>query len=398
MQIRKVNCCNYSTFTFLAPDIVALPNCADHSIELCRIGNVLDDSMAPSDIETVSILRLPRLGKEHSIVQITCRSEPKMTNASRDAPGFRSTEPFHLNPENAIVIFNIMTHDSHGFHECLTLIVHTAALLSVLSDSLRTAADDSLPASSPSALVPECHGTGALPLEGVPETIDDTHRAGPASPRRIPWARWGPRACRFLETSFSASRWITTTCGQRYVTVDEDPMEDNSTRSNIVVYDFNPHTVRRLATLHRRKRRRQLRGHWEVTLPEGEVVAGSAAVDNFLSWSRSDDAALIPFTDPHTKVIGQIQCEPTELMAGYALEYRIFDEPVRTSLPYAQMSSFETYAYGAVLLDRNVIIGVKVRRVCIVMHAPYRTDGLAVVESRGRYSGAGDTFYPDGPS
>ena len=40
--------------------------------------------------------------------------------------------------------------------------------------------------------------------------------------------------------------------------------------------------------------------------------------------------------------------------------YRIFDEAVKTSLPYAQLSSFETFAYGAVLLDSNMIIGVKV--------------------------------------
>ena len=164
------------------------------------------------------------------------------------------------------------------------------------------------------------------------------------------------------------------------MTVEEDPIEDDARSSTIVVYDFNPHTVRRLAAAHRKKRRR-LRGYWDVTLPEGELAVGSGVgvgvgggfgggggeggmgtgtATTTATLARFEGGVLIPFTDPMTRVIGQIQCEPTELMAGYAMEYKIFDEVVRTSLPYAQLSSFETFGYGAVLLDRNMIIGVKV--------------------------------------
>ena len=59
-------------------------------------------------------------------------------------------------------------------------------------------------------------------------------------------------------------------------------------------------------------------------------------------------------------MIGQIQCEPT-VLTSIPADYKIFEETVRTALPYVQLSSYETYGYGAVLLDRNVIIGVKVR-------------------------------------
>ncbi|TBU42890.1 hypothetical protein BD309DRAFT_865364 [Dichomitus squalens] len=335
LQLRGIDCPSYSTFTFLAPDIIALPNCTDNAIELCRIGARPGKDGKPLELQTSCILQLPRLGTGHSIAQVTCRSEPKMTNATRNARPFRSKEPFHLNPKNAIVIFNVMTHDSHGFHECLTLIVHTASLLSALS------------AKKPPTISIFVDG---IPIAGLSDLPSDDPTP------RIPWAQWGPRSCRWLETSFGASRWITTTCGQRYVTVEEDPIEDDSTRSTIVVYDFNPHTVRRLAAAHRKKRRR-LRGYWDVSLPEGELAVGS--VEGVATFARLEDAVLIPFTDPKTRVIGQIQCEPTELMAGYATEYRIFDETVRTSLPFAQLSSFETFAYGAVLLDRNMIIGVK---------------------------------------
>ncbi|KAI0755315.1 hypothetical protein C8Q80DRAFT_1144245 [Daedaleopsis nitida] len=343
LQSREINCPNFATFVFLTPDVVVLPNCADNTIELCRVGDIPEDPSTPVQVPTACVLQLPRLGRGHSISQITCRSDPKMTKTTRHAPAFASNEPFYISPENAIVIFNVMTHDTQGFHECLTLIVHTAALLAILQSPPVPISDG-----------PSEHN--ALLLSGVPESSNEPRlELLPGSPPQLPWMQWGPRTCRWLETSFNASRWITTTCGQRYATVEEDDMEDGTTRSTIVVYDFNPHTVRRLAALHRRKRRR-LRGRWDVSLPDGEVVPGSLSPPGPLG---SGDATLIPFTDPHTRVIGQIQCEASELQAGYVIEYRTFEQPVRTSLPYAQMSTYDTFAYGAVLLDRNFVIGVK---------------------------------------
>ncbi|KAI9057481.1 hypothetical protein FKP32DRAFT_1350242 [Trametes sanguinea] len=388
LQYRGMDCPSYSTFTFLSPDVIALPNCTDNTIELCRISSTsLEPGERIKELQSSCILQLPVLGRGHSIAQVTCRSEPKMTKTTRNAPAFKSTEPFHLRPEDAVVIFNVMTHDSQGFHECLTLITHTAALLRILDDH---------PYVSTSVLLPEAPRPipRPLPSEDSPATQNDANgqplpppaeppsasfKDTPTGPPRLLWAEWGPQICRFLEASFGASRWITTTCGQRYVTVEEDPIDDDSMHSTIVVYDFNPHNVRRLAMQHR-KRRRLLRGYRPsdlggpgsdylpqpavgpgaglepgmgvgVGIGQGAHVEGSAA--------RMDHVSLIPFTDPMTRVIGQIQCEPTELMAGYAMQYRIFDEHVRTSLPFAQLSSYKTYGYGAVLLDRNMVIGVK---------------------------------------
>ncbi len=372
LQLRGIDCPSYSTFTFLAPDIIALPNCTDNAIELCRIGAEPGTSGQPLELQTSCVLQLPRLGSGHSIAQVTCRSEPKVTNVTRYARAFHTRDPFHLNPENAIVIFNVMTHDAHGFHECLTLIVHTASLLSVLA--------------SKESPIPEA------PAPGQPFVFGQSGLPPSDRPRSVPWILWGPRCCRWLETSFGASRWITTTCGQRYVTVEDDPIEDDARSSTIVVYDFNPHTVRRLAAAHRKKRRR-LRGYWDVTLPEGELAVGSG--EGVATFTRLEGGVLIPFTDPKTRVIGQIQCEPTELMAGYAMEYRIFDEAVMTRLPYAQLSSFETFGYGAVLLDRNMIIGVKVRyqRLLGCGLESLSMNVRCVVERFRRYQGVGDTFH-----
>ncbi|KAI0771127.1 hypothetical protein BD413DRAFT_551165 [Trametes elegans] len=406
LEIRGLDSPSYSTFTFLSPDIIALPNCAENTIELCRITATSIDT-PPKQLATSCVLQLPSLGRGHSIAQVTCRSEPKMMNTNRYAPAFRSTEPFHLKPEDAVVIFNVMTHDNQGFHECLTLIVHAAALLRIFDSHTACAAAPGHPpgvpvASSSSQLPPHLHPEpSGLP---APVPTDASGPAPPPGPPRIAWAAWGPHICRWLEASFGASRWITTTCGQRYVTVEEDPIDDDSLRSTIVVYDFNPHNVRRLAAQHR-KRRRVLRGRVldAFDAPEAHLgllgpvpggvapgavgtagVAGGAATEAdpgtgatgatvgaganvhpeaaaaaAVAAARMDHASLIPFTDPATRVIGQIQCATTELMAGYAMQYRIFDETVRTSLPFAQLSSYKTYAYGAVLLDRNLVIGVK---------------------------------------
>ncbi|KAH9890078.1 hypothetical protein C8Q73DRAFT_736647 [Cubamyces lactineus] len=378
LQIRGLDCPSYSTFTFLAPDVIALPNCADNTIELCRIeSTALAEKAPPQQLKTSCILQLPSLGHGHSLAQVTCRSEPKATKTVRNAAAFRSSEPFHLKPENAVVIFNVMTHDSQGFHECLTLIVHSAALLRVLDQQIALNTPIRYPEVPPSPFKAPPNPTfdeKGLPTPPSPDP--PAPPSAPLEPPRLPWAQWGPNICRWLEVSFGASRWITTTCGQRYVTVEEDPIDDDSMRSTIVVYDFNPHNVRRLAAQHRR-RRRYLRGYrpGELSGPGSELfstaglpgVGGAGAygmgigagLDTEGSAARMDHVSLIPFTDPATRVIGQIQCEPTELMAGYAMQYRIFDEPVRTSLPFAQLSSYKTYAYGAVLLDRNMVIGVK---------------------------------------
>ncbi|KAH9851606.1 hypothetical protein C2E23DRAFT_829886 [Lenzites betulinus] len=411
LEIRGLECPCYSTFTFLSPDVIALPNCAENTIELCRIESTSIDA-PPRQLRTSCVLQLPRLGRGYTIAQVTCRSEPKMRNTTGSARAFRSPEPFHLKPADSVVIFNVMTHDSQGFHECLTLIVHTAALLQIFDAEIAGMAllhYTDIPASS--FCLPSVPKVEADIIASPTPAIADLPERPPGDYPRISWAQWGPNVCRWLEASFGASRWITTTCGQRYATVEEDPIDDDLTRSTIVVYDFNPRNVHRLAARHRRRRRRLPTGFRDVDLigpasefqpmfyfppfTGGDVLPGPgvAAAAGFALAAQlapgadagvgagvdmgpgvavgpgevapetratiSEYASLIPFTDPETRVIGQIQCEATELMAGYSPQYRIFDETVRTALPYAQLSSFNTYAYGAVLLDKSMVIGVK---------------------------------------
>lgn len=71
----------------------------------------------------------------------------------------------------------------------------------------------------------------------------------------VPWADWAPPIVFCIDLGGSVpSRWITTTCGQRFVVLpgpvddeDLDQPDDDLRRkpSNIVVFDFNPHNVRK---------------------------------------------------------------------------------------------------------------------------------------------------------
>lgn len=134
-QVRGIDCPNYSTFTFLAPDVIALPDCERNTIELCKIGQRPISSSSPLTLEPACVLQMPKLERGRAIAQVTCRSEPKTTRTTPHASAFRSKEPFHVDPERTIVIFNVMTHNEQGFHECLTLVAHTASLLAIVNEN-----------------------------------------------------------------------------------------------------------------------------------------------------------------------------------------------------------------------------------------------------------------------
>lgn len=397
----------FNSFVLLSPDTVALPIIPSNSIEICNFAEELaappplspvtksSDTECPQPdvplLKTTCTLELPPLQHGALVLRMTCRCEPNPLGPTTSAANVDTLTPFYSDPTRAIMILHLHVRLPLTTTRVYTMLVHRASLLEVARDAIEararartnaesrpsptTSASGQVSPSLPfvAAFQPNIHAPNFNPVLAPfshgdvddDDQDDDDDDEVAEEPPSVPWAEWGPQHTRWFQDEFPGTRWITTTCGQRYVTVEEDPIEDDARSSTIVVYDFNPHTVRRLAAAHRKKRRR-LRGYWDVTLPEGELAVGSGG-DGVGTFARLEGGVLIPFTDPRTRVIGQIQCEPTELMAGYVMEYRIFDEAVRTCLPYAQLSSFETFGYGAVLLDRDMIIGVKVR--CIRISA-----------------------------
>ena len=134
------------------------------------------------------------------------RAQP---NRHRPAPHPASpvpppSRPFRDKATDAIVLFNLLIEDSepimrHVFPEMhpFTFIVHRRALIAQIP---RTAAADA------STLVP-------------------------------PWSAWGEPVTRWFDSDPGSIRWITTTAGQRAVTME------GRKPTPIIVRDFNPHAV-----------------------------------------------------------------------------------------------------------------------------------------------------------
>ena len=112
-------------------------------------------------------------------------------------------------------------------------------------------------------------------------------------------------------------RWITTTAGQRAIT-----MED-STPTPIIVRDFNPYAVHS-ALAQVAKSGRSQRCNWSEQLPNGNRMA--------------------------------LKTEDSVLLAG-----TVFNEDVRSSLPYVEVVTRAKYRYEGVLIDEERVSGLKVR-------------------------------------
>ena len=111
--------------------------------------------------------------------------------------------------------------------------------------------------------------------------------------------------------------WITTTAGQRAVALD-----DGMPRS-ILLRDFNPYAVRAASALPAADGQSQ-QGNWSKQLPNGNRM---------------------------TLIV-----EDSVLTTGC-----IFEEDVRSSLPYVEVVTQGKYHYDSVLIDDERILGVKVR-------------------------------------
>jgi hypothetical protein len=142
----------------------------------------------------------------------------------------------------------------------------------------------------------------------------------------VPWAEWGVAATRWFEGDPASMRWITTTAGQRAVT-----MEDVGSPTPIIVRDFNPYMVRSARGGVSANGRPQ--GYnWSAQLPNGNRMA--------------------------------VKVEESVLNAG-----SVFKEDVRSSLPYVEIVTRAEYRYEGVLIDEERILGLKVcplpRKVCL---------------------------------
>jgi hypothetical protein len=242
------------------------------------------------------VLNLPPLTHSASIIRFNCRAEPNPTGSGPLAIPAPSSRPFHDKAEDAIILFTILIEDIQmhlgQFRSRMrpfSFIVHRRALL------------DHVP-SADRACAPFC----STP-EPAPETV------------QVSWEAWGASATRWFEGDPASMRYITTTAGQRAVTMKD------AASTPIIVRDFNPYAVCSA------RARAAAGGHlqqgcdWSEDLPNGNMMG-----------LKVDDSVLA---------------------AG-----SVFKHDVRSSLPYVEIVTREEYRYEGVLIDEERILGLKVCR------------------------------------
>ena len=241
------------------------------------------------------MLNLPPLTRRASIVGLTCRAEPNPTGPGPHAIPAPSNRPFRDKAEDAITLFTMLIEDIQIHPEqsrlpetrSFTFIVHRRALLDHIPDAHHSCA-------------PFCST-----LEPAPETV------------QVPWEAWGASATRWFEGDPSSLLWITTTAGQRAVTVkDVAP-------TPIIVRNFNPYAVRSARARAAASGHLQQGYDWSEVLPNGNQMT-----------LKVDDSVIA---------------------AG-----SVFKEDVRSSLPYVEIVTREEYLYKGVLIDEERILGLKV--------------------------------------
>ncbi|KAF9804393.1 hypothetical protein IEO21_09405 [Rhodonia placenta] len=277
----------YNAFAFLAPDIIVAPNIESNTLDICRIplGNE-PEGTEPSALVPACRLALPPLQANCVWFGIWCRSEPNPIVPGSGAFD-RGSNPFYSDSAEAIMLFNFMAVDASQIMRLFSMVVHRSSLLAQLP-----------------------------PLS---EVQLPTNNEEPALPPEIDWDAWGPPLCRWFDTNDLSTRWITTTCGQRYVTQGPQDL------ATIMVLDFNQKAIRR--SLSRR----------------GFLQSPSAPMQ----------VRKVLSSDPVSDITVSYE------IGGGELESRVFVSPVKSYLPYMAVTKKKDYEYNSVMLDEGVLIGLQ---------------------------------------
>jgi hypothetical protein len=269
-----------------------IPNLVQNTLEIAKI--VIKSDNIPH-LVPLCVLNLPPLTRRASIVRLGCRAEPNPTGPGPLAIPAPSNRPFRDKAEDAIILFSVLIEDVQlhpgQFHfpetRPFTFIVHRRALF---------------------AHIPAEHRACA-PFSSTPDPAFEAVQ--------VPWEAWGVATTRWFEGDPASMRWITTTAGQRAVT-----MEDNAP-TPIIVRDFNPYAVRSARARASASGHSQQRCDWIEDLPNGNRMA--------------------------------LKVEDSVLDAG-----SLFKDDVRSSLPYVEIVTRAEYRYEGVLIDEERILGLKV--------------------------------------
>jgi hypothetical protein len=152
----------------------------------------------------------------------------------------RQQRPYRCKAEDAIIIFNVRIQPLHagphpvvalGFSHVYTFFVHRKSILQIVEEQKQR--------------------------EAMPPTIDiDFPSNSLLFPPPIIWDQWGQKITRWIEADDMATRWITTTSGQRAALISSHARSSQGSGSPIVVMDFNPWSVKKVQHALLKKKRK----------------------------------------------------------------------------------------------------------------------------------------------
>ncbi|KAL7284326.1 hypothetical protein ACG7TL_001612 [Trametes sanguinea] len=412
----------FNSFVLLSPDAVVLPIIPTNALEICFFGEefaALPSPPAPSTAKQSSsnarqevpllkiacALELPPLHPGALVLRMTCRCEPNPRGPPSSATHSDRVIPFYSDPERAVMILHLHIRLPIGVTKVYTMIVHRAALLKVVREAVERhhqALADKAAARESRSETPDYYGVegedgaadGTSGEEDAPhvpgaffhpfgihhpsrrgrraassnDTDSDEGETDEENLPRLTWEEWGPAVTRWFHDELPGTRWITTTCGQRFVRVRSD--------GRMRVYDFNPLSMKRY--LHARS----LSGSPVGALPGEDILE-----EKYYEWSSAtvedadeDDEGDVVFEgvdvveedeDPQEEAIiirtrkaSSSRPEPERRMRVVLGSTRIADpaawaKTLESSLPYVETSVPAPDDYESALLDEDVIIGLK---------------------------------------
>jgi hypothetical protein len=292
---------------------------------------------------------------------ISCRAEPNPTTTFH-----HSTKAFHADPHHAIAIFSLTVGIDNGLLGFLhhldlssnfVFFVHRSSLLKCI-DQFSTLVSPGGEASS------------------------------------VPYSQWGPPICRWFAGEAFPTRWITTTAGQRCITMPDIGSEIDSTP--LILLNFNQKDVMKVLEAEKSERNAWDRAqrakerlaaltsqgdpqlHQEiyevrVNLEEAMLQLGLSVEEYNQRPISLDDHN--EGDDPGTNVLSDNDFSDlnnsspvrrkrvkamTQLSDALDDPHHCFQNITYSGLPYTVCLSKEKYSFHGALLDEEMILGLRV--------------------------------------
>ncbi|KAH9941284.1 uncharacterized protein BXZ73DRAFT_88427 [Epithele typhae] len=226
-----------TSFILLDPWTIVLPMTYTHTLEICHFGvDVPHTTKDPFEILPLCILELPPLSYGALAIRATCRCEPNVRGPDSPARPPRTT-PFSSDPAVALMVLHVAVRLPDASHSMFTMFVHRSTLQHLFRAALRF--NSASHGSSPTPDPPSPAFRRVQPSHTTSTDVDGPPPPPPEEtlPLALGWKQWGPARCRWFEDDRGRTRWITTTCGQRYVRLTED--------GRLHAFDFNQRALRR---------------------------------------------------------------------------------------------------------------------------------------------------------